>query len=679
MVFRDKSCNLYLDAKIPITFALIGLGTPMIGYTDSALPGVQAQEAIEQQQRLFKQEQLRQQQALDALNPLRPPSATPEASTQYGVDQDSDIQNSESDQDQAPCATFNQIELEGATLLSAKQQLSLLAPYQGQCLTLQKLTQLQAKLTNHYIGEGFITTRVYFPKQDFSQGVLRVWVIEGKYQGLELLEREAASQKLNVGNNNTESDNTESDNTESDNTKSNNTENSNTETSTEKTNSDKTSSNKTSSNKTSAGKTNSDTQDDNKYALNTPTYKTRSGFNTLLPIKPGDILNLRDLEQAIDQINRLSAYDARMMLEPGDQEGHTQVKIYSEVTKPCSISTQINNQGSETLGKYQSTYSLRLEDTLGLYELWAFSYRRELQPNRFDRYGRSYSAYLSLPYRYWTLDLSTSLYEYKTPVVGKVRDYSTSGNSRSHSISVQSVVHRDQFGKTRVFANLKHSDIRAYVEEHFVDVSSRKSTAWNLGVGHSRRIWRSIVSAQLSYERGVPWWGAQADTDKDALAPKSQYSKISASASLYKPLALLSQRLSWQSQLQAQWSPDTLYNSERIGLGGQYSVRGFDRTSINGDSGFYWRNDVSWQLPWNDYGLSHRLFIGYDFGALVKDDRTSQATMKKEQGTLQGAALGYRLSHRFFSTEFQWEHGLQGTKDTPPDPWVFRFQASFNY
>ena len=45
--------------------------------------------------------------------------------------------------------------------------------------------------------------------------------------------------------------------------------------------------------------------------------------------------------------------------------------------------------------------------------------------------------------------------------------------------------------------------------------------------------------------------------------------------------------------LRAQYSKNILYGSEEISIGGPYSVRGFKKTGLSGNTGFYIRNELS--------------------------------------------------------------------------------------
>lgn len=102
-----------------------------------------------------------------------------------------------------------------------------------------------------------------------------------------------------------------------------------------------------------------------------------------------------------------------------------------------------------------------------------------------------------------------------------------------------------------------------------------------------------IATFNPTFSRGMPWFGAESDGNKPGDLPKAEFRKWSLSASFQRPLL---NDLWWLSSLYGQWSPDRLYGSERLTLGGESSVRGFKEQYISGDNGGYWRNELNYAL-----------------------------------------------------------------------------------
>ncbi|MGV1177294.1 POTRA domain-containing protein, partial [Enterobacter roggenkampii] len=64
-----------------------------------------------------------------------------------------------------PCFTIHTITLSGATLISPKNRQALVAPWQGRCLDMAKITELLAHISDWYISRGYITSRAFLTEQ----------------------------------------------------------------------------------------------------------------------------------------------------------------------------------------------------------------------------------------------------------------------------------------------------------------------------------------------------------------------------------------------------------------------------------------------------------------------------------------------------------------------------------
>lgn len=126
--------------------------------------------------------------------------------------------------------------------------------------------------------------------------------------------------------------------------------------------------------------------------------------------------------------------------------------------------------------------------------------------------------------------------------------------------------------------------------------------------------------------------------------PKAEFRKWSLSASFQRPLL---NDLWWLSSLYGQWSPDRLYGSERLTLGGESSVRGFKEQYISGDNGGYWRNELNYALFTLPAIGQVGALAALDGGWLHADRLDPRAA-----GTLWGAAVGFTTTNRWLSTSF---------------------------
>src|SRR5690606_11110807 len=90
-----------------------------------------------------------------------------------------------------------------------------------------------------------------------------------------------------------------------------------------------------------------------------------SGLQLLFPGESGRILNLRDIEQTLDQMNRLSRYNATVQMLPGTRPGFSLVDIQTRAGVWWRGELGYSNSGQDSTGKEQLSVTLVAEDLLG--------------------------------------------------------------------------------------------------------------------------------------------------------------------------------------------------------------------------------------------------------------------------------------------------------------------------
>jgi hemolysin activation/secretion protein len=80
--------------------------------------------------------------------------------------------------------------------------------------------------------------------------------------------------------------------------------------------------------------------------------KERSGVNTAFPQLVGERLYIRDVEQGLDQINRLPGYEAKIAIKPGDVEGESKIVVDTKHPFLPLVTTTFDNLGLKTTGEW---------------------------------------------------------------------------------------------------------------------------------------------------------------------------------------------------------------------------------------------------------------------------------------------------------------------------------------
>jgi hemolysin activation/secretion protein len=401
----------------------------------------------------------------------------------------------------------------------------------------------------------------------------------------------------------------------------------------------------------------------------------RKGVDTAFPDLVGDRLYIRDIEQGLDQINRLPTHDARIRIEPGQQEGYSRVRVdTTHLTLPYMMGT-IDNYGLKSTGELQTGASAYVGDVLGLYDSWALSYKTSEPFYEGQKASQEITASLSLPYGYWTLLVSGSYFDYRSELKGEARTFKTDGTSRYATAELDRVLFRDRDSKTRLSGFFNFKDIENYAEGFKLDLSSRKLNVVGGRLTHSHRLLGGLLDASVSGHWGVPMFGSLTDEDSLPGSPIAEFTKVAGDLSFYRPFTAGPLNLAWNVKASGQWSHDDLYSTEQISLGGLYTVRGYKDQSLSGDTGAYVRNELIWTLP---YLLPEKtrpffgrmdLFAAYDAGWLKKDKEDPF-----EQGSVTGLAAGARLNSGMLFGEVAYEKPLHAPDFIKKDA-LLRFQA----
>ncbi len=400
--------------------------------------------------------------------------------------------------------------------------------------------------------------------------------------------------------------------------------------------------------------------------------KPAPGSSMLATAFPGmkdHVANLRDIEQGLDQINRLSSNSAKTAMLPGKTDGTSILNIENKPDHPWHLSFGNSNLGQEQTGYSKSSASVGYDNLFGINDQWNFSYEHSGPdyPWRNDGLGKSnsYSGNVSVPYGYWTLSLNGSWYGYDSSVPGNFGTLDTSGNSKQLGIGADRVLFRDKDSITTLNTGLTYKETNNFLLGNRIEVGSRKYTAGDLGISHSRRMLGGLWVFDVSYSQGLNLFDAVAPGDAGAGDADPRFSKFSGTITVTRPFQVSEQRFEINSIITGQYSPDNLFGAEQISVGGYSSVRGTRETMLYGNNGFFVRNDLVWRTqPFADNAELARIFgefrpyVGLDYGRIAR-----QARYRIDGGDMFGWTAGAKLAGGHVSFDIGYSDILGGTVD----------------
>ncbi len=365
-------------------------------------------------------------------------------------------------------------------------------------------------------------------------------------------------------------------------------------------------------------------------------------LNMAFPTRAGRILNLRDIEQGMEQINRLRTTPVQIEIIPSTQPGYSIVNLTSTPEFPLTLGLNMDNSGQRSTGVGQLSGSLVGNDLLGVADRWFVSGGRSSAFSDW-RDAQNFQAGVSVPYGYGLLDYSYSWSNYHSRFNANSFDWYSNGDNISNRLSGSWVLFRNGQIKTGLQLGLNHYVSHNWLNETLLESSSRKLTSLQIGFNHTQKIAGGVATLNPMLSRGMPWFDAESDKGKSDDFPKAEFRKWSVSSSYQRPVT---QKMWWLSSFYAQWSPDRLYGSERLTIGGENSVRGYKEQYLSGDVGGYLRNELNYSLFTLPAIGEVSTTLALDGGWLQSDKQDRYAA-----GTLWGSSLGLGTRNAHVSTQ----------------------------
>lgn len=359
-------------------------------------------------------------------------------------------------------------------------------------------------------------------------------------------------------------------------------------------------------------------------------------WKTAFPVRPGDLLNLRDIEQGLEQMKRVPSQDVDIQLLPGKQPGESDILIIAKETNPYKVTLSMDDSGSKATGRLQTSATFSADNLLGLNDLFHISFNKDAERESNIHGTRGDSLYYSLPYGYWTYSLSKSSYDYHQTIPGLNTNYISSGISDNTEFKIQRLIHRDQTSKTSLGARIIKKHSKSFIDDTEIEVQCKETTAAELSLTHRRYIGKTVWDMELANRRGVSWFGAQSEPDNlPAESPTTRYQLWTFDTTLTRPVKLGKTPGTYTFNLRGQLTHDYLYGSDYFAIGNRYTVRGFDgEQTLSAERGWLIRNELGLAI-----GNNQELYTGIDYG------RVSGPSTKWLLGThLTGATIGLRGS-----------------------------------
>ncbi len=472
--------------------------------------------------------------------------------------------------DVAPMFRIDQIEFVGDPVLSKRQLDAVAQAFLGKELGRNRINLLLRRLTEAFIAHGYITTRAYLGAQNLSSGLLTIRVVAGHVAAFTLNGKPLRPRDPN--------------------------------------------------------------------ARPTDTWGggllTDAGTAWAFGDSQGDVLRLPDLEQGVDQINRLRRNQAEIQIMPGQAPGDSVVAITNHYGDSFYYNAGIDNYGSPQTGKQRYRAGVEADNVIGLQESLSLNYVGSENSN-----ALVFSA--AAPIGYQTFSYTTSVSDYQEAIGNTAL---LDGRTFSQILGWNDVLTRSAAGRVSIDVTL--TKMRTERSVNGIFLSPEDLTVLRAGLDGMHRFIAddqpAVATWEVGVSEGLPWLGASQDApDIDSTDAHSQFTMLDATGTTQFAVGHLGPTAwRYQGTLRAQFSPVALFSNDQIFLGGMDTVRGFTEDGESGDSGFYWRNEVVWQNApaWRDAHLEPYVFL---------DGGKTHLVAQGGWPTLVGTGVGLRAAWKF--------------------------------
>ena len=379
---------------------------------------------------------------------------------------------------------------------------------------------------------------------------------------------------------------------------------------------------------------------------------------TAVPTQPGAVLNLRDIEQSLENLKRAPSAKADIKITPASSPDRSDLVFSYSAKTPWRMSASLDDSGAKTTGKYQASLTASWDNPLELNDLIYLTQNHDAAGGDPGSRGTQGStlAY-SLPMGYWLFGGTWSRSRYFQTVAGLNQDYVYSGTSENSEIKFSRLVYRDSIRKSTLSLKGWQRKSNNFIDDTEVQAQRRIVGGWELGLNHKDMLRVTTVEGNLAFKRGTKDFDSIAAPEEVFNEGTSLLGLIALDLSASHAFKIAAQSFKYSAAFKLQDSTTPLTPQDRFSIGGRYSVRGFDgESALTGERGWFLRNDWSMAL-----GESiHELYLGLDAGEV--SGPSSQNLLGK---SLSGGVIGIKGSFKGFSITYQYDVFVGAPLDKP--------------
>jgi len=350
------------------------------------------------------------------------------------------------------------------------------------------------------------------------------------------------------------------------------------------------------------------------------------------------------------QAERLNSQNLNLELIPGQNVGYSVVSLQNTSDEKSYYGTiGLNNFGGEYTGKYQIYNNINYENLFNISDIISLNLNTTNYAFKNDNKTFGTSINYSFPIERLLVDLSYNYSNYKQinqDTFGD--DFQSNGDNYSYAIELDYKLFHNLNNNFSFILNYEDRTAKNYLNDIRLDLQSYTLNPLGFGFKHSYKSNSFDFYTKVIYYKGL---GGK----KEEFANQEKYFEKTTLDFGFNKYFNTANILQYNLFLRGQYSNNNLFGTEEISVGGIYSVRGFNKTGLSGNKGFYLRNELSQRYDIKDFIVIP--YIGFDYGYIDKNKYSVD-------GAISGAAIGNRIYFKNINLELLYNRPIKDTEHT---------------
>lgn len=410
---------------------------------------------------------------------------------------------------------------------------------------------------------------------------------------------------------------------------------------------------------------------------------SKSEIYSAFPNMDGEIFNLKNIDQGLENLKKISNRDVDIKIEPAISNngeeliGYSNLAVSSRSYKKVRLNIGVDDSGYKSTGRYIGNIGATLNNPFHINDMMNINASHSLDDWNKDLNQSFYISYL-FPFKNYDLSASFNeyIFEQNTPSFsGKPITYI--GNTQQSNVTLGRLLSRSTNYKTSIYIKGYHKTTRNSFAGIDLVSQNRTTTGWNLGLQYRHYLGTGVLDLGINYRRGTGALNATSAPEENIYfgsihLPVEGYARAplwSGDIVYTQPFTIANSTMQYKLNWHGQYAEKYLVGPDRFSIGGRYNVRGFDGDfSLAGDHGHYLQQEMSWNSP----VPFTQLYAGVDQGWV------SGRTNIKNQNYLIGSVFGTRSYYKGVYLETFLGHGLNAPKIIKKG-WVAGFNINFSY